>query len=209
MDFKNIIILVIVILIIIYIWLYCMRKPNEEKYINLTVFSSSRDQIDDEYKMITKKLISEIDDKKFRIVYGGDNGGLMDIVSNTWKGNILSINYPKFHPAKEDIVYNNIFEREKHLVEAGDVYLFLPGGTGTVTELMYTILFNQVTANSESEKRDILILNYNGIYDTFFTFLDELTLKKFVDNDYLEKYKIKLFTNAEDIVQYLNTNNFN
>lgn len=58
--------------------------------------------VSEEYKNIVKTLISMIDDKKFRIVYGGYNGGLMNVVSDTWKGNILSINFKNFKTSNDD-----------------------------------------------------------------------------------------------------------
>lgn len=209
MGFKIILFSIVILLITTLVIFYYFKKEkfnpyNTDKKI-ITVFASSRDEINNEYKIASKKLIELIDDKKFNIVYGGNNGGLMDIVSQVkGKENILSINYKKFHPEKDDIVYNDIFEREKHLIDVGNIYLFLPGGTGTITELMLSILFNQVSADTENDKKDILILNHNGVFNSFFTYLDDLATKKFVDDNYLEKYKIKLFNTPEELAQYLN-----
>lgn len=59
------------------------------------------------------------------------------------------------------------------------MYLILPGGIGTLSELMDTVLINEVS--KDKDKKDILIFNYNGIYDLLFKFLENMKSKQFID----------------------------
>jgi uncharacterized protein (TIGR00730 family) len=192
-----IILTVIFIILILYFTIVKFKKP---KYLNLTIFCSSKD-VSNKYKDVIKNLISRIDTQKYCIVYGGDNGGLMNTVSESWKGNIISVNFKKFKIKNDDYVYNHIFDRQRKLIELGDIYLILPGGLGTLSELMDVILLNEVS--TDNNKKDILIFNYKGIYDLLLKHFDEMKNKKFIDNDYLDKFRIKIFDNVKDIIQYL------
>ena len=202
-------ILIVVIFVIFVIFILSVigaviyyKKKYWEKYINLTIFCSARDGISDGYKNITKTLINMLDTKKFRIIYGGDNGGLMTVVSDTWKGNIISVNFNKFKTSNDNYLYNNIYDRQRKLIELGNIYLVLPGGAGTLSELMDVVLFNEVS--EDKDKKDIIIFNYNGIYDDLLKYFDDLKTKKFIDDNFLQQRKIIVYTKAEDIVQYLN-----
>lgn len=180
-------------------------KKRSKKYLNLTVFCSSKDNIDEDYKKETKKLINEVNEKKYQIVYGGDDGGLMNVVGNTFSeknGSIISINYKYFKVKKGDYVADHIFDRQRKLIEYADIILVLPGGMGTLAELMDSILLNEVS--DEENKLDILIFNYKGVYDLILKHFEEMKNKKFIDSDYLKKFRIKVFDKYEDIIQYLN-----
>lgn len=178
---------------------------SSKKYLNLTVFCSSKDGINEEYKEETKKLINSVNEKKYRIVNGGDNGGLMHVINQTFSkknGNILAINFKDFKINKGDYVISNIFDRQRKLIEYADIILVLPGGMGTLSELMDTIVLNEVS--KPENKRDILIFNYKGIYNLVLKHFEEMKDKKFIDSDYISKFRIRVFDKYEDIVNYLN-----
>ena len=204
---MNVLFLIILIIFVIFIIcitsviLYHIRKEYN-KYKNLTIFCSARDGISEDYKNVTKTLISMIDNTKYRIVYGGDNGGLMSVISNTWKGDIISVNFKKFRTSNDNYMYNNIYDRQRKLIELGNIYLVLPGGAGTLSELMDVVLFNEVS--EDKDKKDIIIFNYNGIYDDLLKYFDDLQSKKFIDDDFIQDRKIKIYTKVEEISQYLN-----
>jgi uncharacterized protein (TIGR00730 family) len=201
-----IIVIVIVFVIFIISITAIVLHRTKKKYINLTIFCSARDNISDDYKNATKSIISMIDDNKYRIIYGGNNGGLMNVISDTWKGNILSVNFKNFKSKNDNYVYNNIFDRQRKLIELGNIYLVLPGGAGTLSELMDVVLSNEVS--KDEDIKDIIIFNYNGIYDLLFKYFDTLKTQKFIDTDFMQLRKIKVYTKADDIVQYLNNKIF-
>ncbi len=212
MKVLVIILIVFVVIILNMIFRYFLYRSiskiilkSSKKYLNITVFCSSKDDINEEYKEETKKLINSINEKKYRIVNGGDNGGLMHVVNQTFSkknGNILAINFKDFKINKGEYVTNNIFDRQRKLIEYADIILVLPGGMGTLSELMDTILLNEVS--KPENKLDILIFNYKGVYNLILKHFEEMKDKKFIDSDYIDKFKIRVFDNYQDIIQYLN-----
>lgn len=202
MNILIVVIIVIFITSIIGAVIYYRNKRYWEKYTNLTIFCSARDGISDDYKNITKSLIGMLDTQKIRIIYGGDNGGLMSVISSTWKGDIVSVNFKDFKSSSDNFIYNNIHDRQLKLIELGNIYLVLPGGLGTLSEMMDVILLNEVS--DDKNKKNIIIFNYNGIYDDLLKYFDDLKTKKFIDNDFMQNRRISIYTKVEDIAQYLN-----
>jgi uncharacterized protein (TIGR00730 family) len=209
MKVFVIILIVFVVIILNMIFRYFLYRSvnkllikSSKKYLNLTVFCSSKDGINEEYNNEIKKLINSVNEKKYRIVNGGDHGGLIHVVNETFSkknGNILSIN---FKINKGHYVASNIFDRQRKLIEYADIILVLPGGMGTLSELMDTILLNEVS--KPENKLDILIFNYKGVYNLLLKHFEEMKEKKFIDSDYMDKFKIRVFDNYQDIIHYLN-----
>ena len=44
----------------------------------------------------------------------------------------------------DDYIFDNITERQSKLIELGDIFLALPGGFGTIYELLEVITKNQI-----------------------------------------------------------------
>ena len=86
--------------------------------INLTIFCSSKNNLNPIYYDLTRQLITLLDHKKFSIVYGGGTSGIMGTVRNTFinkGGNIISSNVDRFvEPGiTDDYLYVNIDDRQK------------------------------------------------------------------------------------------------
>lgn len=208
MKIFVIILLVFAVIIINMVFRYFLYRSiskifvkRSKKYSNLTVFCSSKDNIDEDYKNETKNLINSVNVNKYQIVYGGDAGGLTHIVNETFQkkgGNVIPIDFKEYKNSRYYIA-SNIFDRQRKLIEYADIILVLPGGMGTLAEMMDSILLNEVS--KEENKLDILIFNYKGIYDLILKHFEEMKNKKFIDSDYLTK--IKVFDKYEDIIHYL------
>ena len=63
--------------------------------INLTVFCSSKDNLDDNFHLEIQKFIQLLDVNKFNIVYGGGTCGLMGTVRKTFIESGASFNKVK------------------------------------------------------------------------------------------------------------------
>ena len=92
-------------------------------------------------------------------------------------------------------------ERQNKLVEKGDIYLCLPGGVGTMSELF------DVLVNNDVNKKDlkIIIYSYQNFYQDIIKFI-----KNNIKSGYIREKIMKnifVFENHEDIISFLN--NFN
>jgi uncharacterized protein (TIGR00730 family) len=172
----------------------------------LTIFCSGKNGVKQEYLDEIKTLVNSFDTEKITIAYGGGNVGLMGTVSDTYKakgGKLITSNIKKFtvdgYP--DDYIFDNITERQSKLIELGDAFLALPGGFGTLYELLEVITKNQI----EEISKPVYIYNYNGIYNNLVRLITDLKNEEFVKHD-LDWYKIQVFTDPKELVDTINKN---
>jgi uncharacterized protein (TIGR00730 family) len=169
--------------------------------INLTVFCSGKHDLKQDYIDEIDALVMLLDSNKVTIVYGGGTVGLMGVVRNAFSGKIVTSNMHIFKDDKyeDDYLFDNITERQKKLVDLGDAYLILPGGFGTLYELLEVITKNQIGEAS----KPIFIYNYKGIYDNLLLQITKLQEEGFVKHS-LEHYKLFIHTNKEELAIRIN-----
>lgn len=171
----------------------------------LTIFCSGKIGVKQEYLDEVKTLVNSFDTEKITIAYGGGNVGLMGVVNDTYKakgGKLITSNIKKFivdgYP--DDYIFDNITERQSKLIELGDIFLALPGGFGTIYELLEVITKNQI----EEISKPVYIYNYKGVYDNLIRLIDDLQKEGFIKHD-LEWYKIRVFTDPKELVDALHS----
>lgn len=176
----------------------------EMKKNNLSIFCSSKSNLDPKYYLQTHQLVSNLNPSKFNIVYGGGTGGIMGTVRKSWLevgGTIISSNVNRFveHGITDDYLFNNIIDRQKKLVDLGDGYLVFPGGYGTHYETLEVITKNDI---GEAYK-PVFILNINGIFDYFIAQINLLISEGFITRDF-EKLNIFVESEPEKLIQIIN-----
>jgi uncharacterized protein (TIGR00730 family) len=169
--------------------------------INLTVFCSGKHDLKQDYIDEIDALVKLIDSSAVTIVYGGGTVGLMGVVRNAFLGKIVTSNMNIFKDDKyeDDYLFDNINERQKKLVDLGDAYLILPGGFGTLYELLEVITKNQIGEAS----KPIFIYNYKGIYDNLLLQITKLQEEGFVKHS-LEHYKLFIHTDKTELAMRIN-----
>lgn len=169
--------------------------------MNLTIFCSSKNNINPVYYQSVENLIHLIDKDKISIVYGGGSGGLMGTVRKSFKGKIITSNVDRFVEKEypDDYVYDNIDDRQKKLMELGDAYLILPGGYGTHFEMLEVMTKNDIGEAS----KPIFLFNCNGIFDNFIKLIENLVNEGFITRNF---EKIKVFTSdkIEELAEIIN-----
>lgn len=176
----------------------------EMRKINLTVFCSSKQNLNSMYYSETAMTMNLLNPSKYTIVYGGGSIGIMGTVRSSWLksgGAIISSNIYKFVEPNiiDDYLYDNIIDRQKKLVELGDGYLIFPGGYGTNYELLEVITKNDI---SEAFK-PIFILNTNGIFNYFIMHIKKLIAEGFITRDF-DKLNIYVELNPEQLAGKIN-----
>ncbi len=171
---------------------------------NLTVFCSSKNNLSPIYYQTVTNFISELDNNKFNIVYGGGTNGLMGVVRNTWInkfGKIITSNMYKFmeYGITDDYLFDDIDDRQKKLVELGDGYIVLPGGYGTHFEALEVMTKNDIGESS----KPIFILNINGVFDELVSHINKLITEGFITRDF-EKIKVFVSSNPKELADIIN-----
>ncbi|MBA1347656.1 TIGR00730 family Rossman fold protein [Rhizobium sp. WYCCWR 11146] len=120
------------------------------------------------------------------IVYGGTVKGLMGVVADAALeagGSVHGVITESLHQrgqshaglTRHEIV-ETLRSRKERMVELSDAFIALPGGIGTIEELMEVWTMNQL---SEIDK-PVGLLNSAGFFDAFLGFIDHMVETKFL-----------------------------
>jgi len=121
-----------------------------------------------------------------RLIYGGGAVGLMGAVAEAvieHGGEVTGI-IPEFltkrerpRPlAQELIVTRDMHERKRTMFERADAFVALPGGLGTLEELVEQLTWVQLGRH----KKPILIANINGYWDPLLALVEHMRAVKFM-----------------------------
>ena len=121
-----------------------------------------------------------------RLVYGGGSVGLMGAVARgvlQGGGNVTGI-IPEFlqtreRPAglaQELIVTRDMHERKQTMFERADAFVALPGGIGTLEELIEQMTWAQLGRH----RKPILLANIDGFWNPLRALLDHMTGAAFI-----------------------------
>ena len=138
----------------------------------------------------TAKIISNYN---IKVIYGGGNVGLMGEIARTlisFKKNIIGI-IPKFLVKKEKKNLNltklkivtNMTKRKEYLFKLGDAFLILPGGTGTLEEVVEVLSWKILKIHN----KPIIFLNYKNYWSPLIKQFDKIINNKF-GNKNLQKH---------------------
>ena len=172
---------------------------------NLTIFCSSKNNLNSIYYDQVSQLINLLDPTKISIVYGGGTNGLMGLVRSIWlgkSGKLITANMHKFSEldVPDDYLFDSIDDRQKKLVELGNGYLILPGGYGTHFEALEVMTKNDIGECS----KPIFILNINGIFDELIVHINKLINEGFITRD-LEKIKVFISNDISKLATMINS----
>lgn len=137
----------------------------------ICIYCASSTQIDPVYFDHARLLGRQLAEAHIRIVNGAGNIGLMGAVSDAALeagGEVTGV-IPHFMVEQgwnhtgltETIVVNDMHERKQTMARLSDAVIALPGGYGTLEELLEIITWKQLGLYLNP----IVILNTNGYYD--------------------------------------------
>lgn len=121
-----------------------------------------------------------------RLVYGGGGLGLMGTVARGASengGKVLGI-IPEFLKERENmylgatehIITDDMHSRKKLMYEHADAFVALPGGIGTLEELVEQLTWSQLGQH----RKPIALLNTKGFWDPFLTLIDHMRQYAFI-----------------------------
>lgn len=163
---------------------------------SLCVYCASSDRLDPKYYATATQVGAEIARRQWSLVYGGGKTGMMGAVARGVKsggGRVIGV-IPDFMKARElefteaDELISVITMRErKMLMETrADAFLALPGGWGTLEELMEILTL----AHLEALQKPIVILNLDGYYDDLLRFNERIIAENFMRDTIRGKYAV-------------------
>src|SRR6476659_6904643 len=162
----------------------------------LCVYCSSSDRLDPKYVTATEELGRELVAQGWGLVYGGGKTGLMGAVARGTKsagGRVVGV-IPEFMKARElaydeaDELVTVITMRERKLLmeTRADAFVALPGGWGTLEEMLEILTLRQL----DVVKKPCVFLNQDGFYDPLLQLFDRMLGEKFFKPSNLELFRV-------------------
>jgi len=153
--------------------------------MNICVFASSSDAVSRDYFYAARELGRLIGERGYTLVYGGTNVGLMGEIATSVQrsgGRIIGV-IPWFirdegisnSSADELIVTEDMYERKKIMEDKSDAFFALPGGFGTLEEILEVLTLKQLKRHN----KPIVFFNTKGFYDVLFEFFEQIYTEKF------------------------------
>lgn len=164
---------------------------------NICVFCGSSSGNSKIYKNFAVNFAKEIVKNKLTLIYGGGNIGIMGIISGTIidnGGKVIGI-IPKFL-ADKNLGNNNItdlrivkdmHERKRVMYELSDYFVAMPGGIGTLEEIMEILTWKQLSLH----KKPCALLNINNFFDYLIKFLQNSVNNGFMKQSHLDNLIIE------------------
>jgi uncharacterized protein (TIGR00730 family) len=151
----------------------------------LCVYCSSSDRLDPKYADAAQALGRELVARGWGLVYGGGKTGLMGAVARSVKksgGKVVGV-IPEFMKARElaydeaDELVTVITMRERKLLmeTRADAFVTLPGGWGTLEEILEILTLRQL----DVVRKPCVIFNQDGFYDPLLQLFDRMLAEKF------------------------------
>jgi uncharacterized protein (TIGR00730 family) len=175
---------------------------------SICVYCGSAEGAAPEYKAAAEGLGRALADSGIRLVYGGGSVGLMGVVARTMlaRGGQVTGIIPQFLKDREVmltevsdlIVTADMHERKRQMFERADAFVALPGGIGTLEEVVEMMTWAQL----DQHMKPVLIVNINGFWDALIALFRRMANDGFLHKPFLES-RVELpveFVDSVDVV---------
>ncbi|MBO4245545.1 MAG: LOG family protein [Bacilli bacterium] len=160
--------------------------------MKVTILSSQNTNIDEVYLNTSQKIIDYLTNiPNIELNWGSGTASIMGLCYEAFSKKGLPIHgftTPKYIDLINDLpnadhkIYDNTFLLKQHLYQDTDFIVILPGGIGTVSELLSFL----EEARSNDDAKPIIIYNETGIFDSTINLLNDLINNKFNNPNVLD-----------------------
>lgn len=165
-----------------------MRENAKMK--NICLYCGSNPGKDPEYIDGARSLVREIVAQNIGIVYGGASIGIMGAVADTALeagGKVVGVIPQSLvdkeisHTALTELkIVGSMHERKALMAELSDGFIALPGGLGTMEEIIEVLTWAQLGLHS----KPCALFNLLGFYNGLSTFLDHAVSEQFIKDEH-------------------------
>ena len=177
--------------------------------MNIVVYCGSTSGCDPAFIQVASALGIRIADGGHTLVYGGGSVGMMGAIADAaldGGAEVIGV-IPEFmferewaHPNVEKmIVTKDMHERKQTMLDLGDVYVALAGGTGTLEEIVEAVSWSGLGL----VQGPCYFVNTNGYYDHMLSFFEKIRADGYMREDRNSKILFvdtidELFAELED-----------
>ena len=166
------------------------------KIKSLTIYCSASQKIDKKFYKMAKETAEIISNYQIKVIYGGGNIGLMGEIART----LINLNrdvigiIPKFLIKKEKInlkinnlkIVTSMSKRKEHLFKLGDAFLILPGGTGTLEEVLEVLSWKILKLHN----KPIIFLNFDNYWSPLIKQFENIIENKFGNKNLQNQFQV-------------------
>ncbi|MDX1580626.1 MAG: TIGR00730 family Rossman fold protein [Alphaproteobacteria bacterium] len=163
---------------------------------SVCVFCGSRTGTDHSFQDSADRFGRILAKKGIRLVFGAGSIGLMGILARAALdegGEVLGVipehlavaEIPQFGLSEMRIV-DTMHERKRIMFEESDGFVILPGGIGTLDEMVEIIVWRQLSVHD----KPVVVVNLNGFWDPFIELLQHMIDAQFVGPNAFDLFKV-------------------
>ncbi|KAL9425427.1 hypothetical protein AB3S75_032392 [Citrus x aurantiifolia] len=161
-------------------------EDTKSRFKRICVFCGSSSGKKATYQEAAVELGKELVERKIDLVYGGGSVGLMGLVSQAVHDggrHVLGV-IPKTltpreitgDPVGEVKTVSDMHQRKAEMARQADAFIALPGGYGTLEELLEVITWAQLGIH----RKPVGLLNVDGFYNSLLSFVDKAVDEGFI-----------------------------
>nr|XP_043612855.1 probable cytokinin riboside 5'-monophosphate phosphoribohydrolase LOGL10 isoform X1 [Erigeron canadensis] len=158
----------------------------QSRFKRICVFCGSSPGKNPVYRLAAIQLGNQLVERNINLVYGGGSIGLMGLISQAvYDGgrHVIGV-IPKSLMPKEIIgetigevkPVSNMHQRKAEMARQADAFIALPGGYGTLEELLEVITWAQLGIH----EKPVGLLNVDGYYNSLLSFIDKAVDEGFI-----------------------------
>ncbi|HEY6167353.1 MAG TPA: TIGR00730 family Rossman fold protein [Verrucomicrobiae bacterium] len=162
----------------------------------ICVYSSSSNAVAPKYFAAAEEFGRLLAQRGIVLVYGGGNVGLMGAVARAVHqhgGRVIGV-IPQFmrkkeiayEAADELIVTKDLRERKAIMEARADAFVALPGGFGTLEEILEVLTLRQL----QTHQKPIAFLNVDGFFNPLLELFEQLYAHNFTKAEYRHFYHV-------------------
>ncbi|KAI3501723.1 hypothetical protein L1887_29703 [Cichorium endivia] len=163
-----------------------MERGSSSKFKRVCVFCGSHPGHREVFSVAATELGDEMVSRKIDLVYGGGSVGLMGMISQrVFDGgcHVLGVIPKALVPLEisgetvgEVRIVSDMHERKAEMARQSDAFIALPGGYGTMEEVLEMITWSQLGIH----KKPVGLLNVDGYYNNLLALFDNGVKEGFI-----------------------------
>lgn len=163
------------------------NEIKQSKFRRICVFCGSSQGKKPSYQEAAIELGKELVSRNIDLVYGGGSIGLMGLVSQAVHSggrHVIGVIPKTLMPREitgetvgEVKAVADMHQRKAEMARHSDAFIALPGGYGTLEELLEVITWAQLGIHD----KPVGLLNVDGYYNSLLTFIDQAVEEGFID----------------------------
>jgi uncharacterized protein (TIGR00730 family) len=167
-----------------------------ERLKHICVYCGSSAGGDPVFRQAAESLGRTLAEAGVGLVYGGGNSGLMGAIARavvTHGGNVTGIipdfleaRELMFHEAQELVVVPDMHTRKRLMFERADAFVALPGGIGTLEELVEQLTWVQLGQH----RKPVLLADIGGFWRPLLSLFAHMRQKGFIRPEFEVRYLV-------------------